>query len=284
MTSLQQRALTGFSFAAVMAAGIFAHYYSFLILFALVTAMSLWEFFGLTLADEPAKTTRKIVYTACAMLPYLLSITVKNVLHLDGKDTFTSICILLVIKGLVAPTALFIFELFLKSEKPFQQLGYLFLSIFYISIPYSLLIWVAFPPSSITVFHPVIIFGMLLLVWSNDSFAYLFGSQIGKTKLFPRISPGKTWEGSGGGVLGSAIAAALLYLVFPNELELIDWVVLAVIASVFGTLGDLVESMLKRSLGVKDSGTLLPGHGGMLDRFDAFMFMIIPVFVYFTLR
>ncbi len=277
MTTLQQRALTGFSFAGVMIAAISAHYYSFLILFTIVTAMSLWEFFGLVLAEETAKNTRKSVYTIFALLPYL-SVVGMALIGQDGRfnDIFLFIagCLFL-----FSTTILFIFELFLKGAKPFEQLGYLFLSLFYITIPYILLLKIGFN----TTYHPVLIFGMLLLVWSNDSFAYLFGSRIGKTKLFARISPGKTWEGSAGGVLGAAIAASLLYLVFPNELPFQKWVVLAVIAAIFGTLGDLVESMLKRSLGVKDSGTLLPGHGGILDRFDAFMFIIIPVFIYLML-
>ena len=99
------------------------------------------------------------------------------------------------------------------------------------------------------------------------------GSQIGKTKLFPRISPGKTWEGSTGGVIVTFIVAYLLSLLF-TDLRLMDWLILAAIVSLFGSIGDLVESMLKRSLNIKDSGNLLPGHGGILDRFDAFIFLL----------
>jgi phosphatidate cytidylyltransferase len=124
------------------------------------------------------------------------------------------------------------------------------------------------------VYHPALVFGLLLLVWASDSFAYLIGSRIGKTKLFPRISPGKTWEGTLGGILGAVTAAFVLHYLFPTELTLNTWLGLSLIAVVFGTLGDLIESMLKRSLNVKDSGNLMPGHGGMLDRFDAFMFFV----------
>lgn len=277
MTILQQRALTGFSFAAVMIAGIFGHYYSFLLLFGVITALSLWEFFGLVLADEPQKSTRKTIYTVVGILPYFATILAQNA-DFSTYETLNLIYKGLLINLLIAPTFIFILELFLKSSKPFEQIGYLCLSFFYITLPYSLLLKLAFAGS----YHPVLVFGMLLCVWANDSFAYLVGSRIGKTKLFARISPGKTWEGSAGGVVGAAIAASLLFLVFPNELRLLDWIVIAVLASIFGTLGDLVESMLKRSLGVKDSGNLLPAHGGILDRFDAFQFLIIPVFIYFT--
>ncbi len=281
MTTLQQRALTGFSFAAVMIAGIFANYYSFLLLFGIITAMSLWEFFGLVLADEPAKSIRKWVYTAFAMILYIKGAWWSmNHYNSNSAPIVTSHLLShLLLFGIVV---LFILELFLKGAKPFEQLGYLFLSFAYITIPYYYLITISIKESH-SFYQPVLVFGMLLCVWANDSFAYLVGSRIGKTKLFPRISPGKTWEGSAGGVVGSAIAATLLYLVFPNQFSAIDWLAIAIIASIFGTLGDLVESMLKRSIGVKDSGTLLPGHGGILDRFDAFMFMIIPVSLYFSI-
>ena len=112
-----------------------------------------------------------------------------------------------------------------------------------------------------------------MLTWGNDTGAYLIGSVIGKTPLFPRISPKKTWEGSLGGVAVTFIIAWLLSI-YTQELTLQTWLVLAGIVSVFGSTGDLIESMLKRSLGVKDSGTIMPGHGGFLDRFDAFMYMI----------
>ena len=111
------------------------------------------------------------------------------------------------------------------------------------------------------------------MTWANDTGAYLIGSQIGRTKLFPRISPKKTWEGSAGGVLVTFLAGYLLSRIF-SDISLVDWCVLAGIVSIFGSLGDLVESMLKRSLQIKDSGNLLPGHGGFLDRFDAFIFLL----------
>jgi phosphatidate cytidylyltransferase len=114
---------------------------------------------------------------------------------------------------------------------------------------------------------------LLLLTWMNDTGAYLVGSNFGRRMLFPRISPKKTWEGTIGGVVITFITAAS-FCAFSGELRLFDWMVLAAFVSVFGTLGDLVESMLKRSVGVKDSGNLLPGHGGVLDRFDAFIFVL----------
>ena len=131
---------------------------------------------------------------------------------------------------------------------------------------------------NIAEYSPHRVWGLLWLVWTNDSFAYIIGSRIGKTKLFERISPNKTWEGTIGGAIGAIIMAWVLSLYF-SDFTMVEWVSLALVAAIFGTMGDLVESMMKRSLGVKDSGSLLPGHGGMLDRFDAFIFAIPFYFI-----
>ena len=114
---------------------------------------------------------------------------------------------------------------------------------------------------------------MLWLTWTNDTAAYFAGTYLGKNKLFPQISPKKTWEGSFGGLLGTMLMAYGLSVVFP-ELAASTWIAIGAVVAIFGSIGDLVESMLKRSHQVKDSGTLLPGHGGFLDRFDAFIFLI----------
>ncbi|RLD21833.1 MAG: hypothetical protein DRI69_02970 [Bacteroidetes bacterium] len=126
---------------------------------------------------------------------------------------------------------------------------------------------------------PVIILGVFILLWSNDVFAYLIGSRFGKTKLAPTISPGKTWEGFvGGGIM--SIGTALLLSLWITELRLIDWIILSVIVVFFGTMGDLLQSAVKRHYQVKDSGTLLPGHGGFWDRFDSFIGCVPFISVY----
>ena len=130
--------------------------------------------------------------------------------------------------------------------------------------------------------HYGIVLGFLLILWFNDTGAYFVGSLMGKHKLFERISPGKTWEGSAGGALFALLTAWGLSFVF-HRLDVVQWLILALITIIAGTLGDLVESMLKRSLGIKDSGNILPGHGGMLDRFDAVLLSAPFVFVYLAL-
>lgn len=118
------------------------------------------------------------------------------------------------------------------------------------------------------------------MTWVGDTFAYSFGRAIGKHKMYPRISPAKTWEGFGGGMLGAVLSAFVVRALILPQLTVVDAVALGVIAGIGGPIGDLVESMLKRSCKVKDSGTILPGHGGMLDRVDALMFNAPLVYLY----
>lgn len=129
--------------------------------------------------------------------------------------------------------------------------------------------------------YPGILIAIFVLVWANDVFAYLSGTYLGKHKLFPSVSPKKTWEGTLGGLLFTLLFAALVFYI-TKELNLRDWLLLAIMVSVLSTIGDLAESLLKRNSGVKDSGTLIPGHGGILDRFDAALFVTPFVFLYFT--
>ena len=130
---------------------------------------------------------------------------------------------------------------------------------------------------------PIILVGYFIFTWIYDTAAYLYGRQFGKHKLFERISPKKTWEGTIAGVIVTFLSSIGLYFLV-NILPLTDWLVLATIVVVFGTHGDLVESLLKRSLNIKDSGTILPGHGGILDRFDTMLISAPFVFLYFFFR
>jgi phosphatidate cytidylyltransferase len=131
-------------------------------------------------------------------------------------------------------------------------------------------------------FQPQRVLGMIFFIWINDTGAYLVGSFIGKHKLYEKISPNKTWEGTLGGAVLAMGLSYVVYLIFP-QLAYIHWFIISIIVSVFGTFGDLVESMLKRMAGVKDSGKLMPGHGGVLDRFDSLFFATPFVFCYLAL-
>lgn len=183
-----------------------------------------------------------------------------------------------------------VIELYRKQEKPFDSLAHTFFSVLYTAIPFSMFPFAAFFRSGLSpllpyegiLFSPGIIIGFFLLLWANDTGAYLAGISFGKHKLMERISPKKTWEGLFGGILLAALAAWLL----SGWLGVVDkwqWVIIAVIISIAGTYGDLTESMLKRSLGVKDSGTIMPGHGGFLDRFDSAIISFPLVYLFISL-
>ncbi|MEM9822568.1 MAG: phosphatidate cytidylyltransferase [Bacteroidota bacterium] len=273
MKGLLQRVITAIFFGAVMLGGLFGGPYPFALLFALVTILCLWEFLGLCLpaAADPANGSRRIIGTVLGSLPYGL-VSLQQLDLFDQPDLMTTA--LLCFIPLVF--LVFLYELFHQAEKPFANVAYIVLGIVYLGCPFALLFLIAMKGGN---YSPNIVLGMLLLTWANDTGAYFVGSKLGKTPLFPRISPKKTWEGSMGGVVIGLLVAWLLSWFFPLYSTL-EWLGLALVVVVFGALGDLVESMLKRSLKIKDSGNILPGHGGMLDRFDAFIFVIPFVMAY----
>jgi phosphatidate cytidylyltransferase len=183
-----------------------------------------------------------------------------------------------------------VLELYRKQEKPFDSLAHTFFSVLYSALPFSMFPFAAFSRTGLNsilphegiVFSPGIIIGFFLLIWANDTGAYLTGMSFGRTKLMERISPKKTWEG----FIGGMIIAALVAWFLSGWLGVVDnihWVIISLIVSVAGTYGDLVESMLKRSTGVKDSGTILPGHGGFLDRFDSAIISFPLVYLFISL-
>lgn len=181
-------------------------------------------------------------------------------------------------------------QLYRHDDKPFDVLAHTFFPLFYTVMPLSLFPFSAYSHTGLAsllthvelVFSPGIVVGFFLLVWANDTGAYLTGMSLGRHKLFERISPKKTWEGFTGGLIIAAVAAWFL----AGWLGVVDrtgWIVIALIISVGGTYGDLAESMLKRSNGVKDSGSILPGHGGFLDRFDSTLMAFPLVYLFITL-
>lgn len=171
--------------------------------------------------------------------------------------------------------------LFAKKEEVISHLGKIFLSIIYIVVPFTLIVQIPFLNASFNYINTTIL-GVFILIWVNDSFAFLIGKNFGKNKLLERISPNKTIEGFLGGMVFTFIASFILANQF-NSLSQTQWVVIAGIVSIFGVLGDLIESMFKRQAGVKDSSNFIPGHGGFLDRFDSVIFAAPFIFIYLQL-
>lgn len=177
---------------------------------------------------------------------------------------------------------LFISELYLKKENPINNWAYSTLSQLYVALPFALLNVLYFhanPASGEVEYNPILPLSVFSFLWLSDTGAYCVGSLLGKHRLFERISPKKSWEGSiGGGIF--AIIAAVVFAHFFDFMPLLKWIGLAITVVVFGTWGDLTESLFKRTLGIKDSGNILPGHGGMLDRFDSALIAIPAAVIY----
>lgn len=272
MSNFAQRIITAISLLVVAIACLSGNDYSFLAFFGGVSLLALWEFYTIIMQDSKANLTRRIIGVVVGILPFIF--WAGHYLHPSAFGLKQLGFIFLPILFLII-----IVELFLNADEPIINIGYVFMGFIYVGVPFSLFVPIHFQ------FGNAPILGLWAFVAAFDIAAYLVGSQIGKTPLFPRISPKKTWEGIGGGVGLLVILFFLLPTIIrflsdkfgfdlTNQLSMNDWIAIAVIALIFGTIGDLVESMVKRSYGVKDSGKLLPGHGGFLDRFDSVFFPV----------
>ena len=247
-----------------------------ILLFGLVTGMTIWEFTRLV-NDREGVTVNQLIATVAGVYFFLAMAGFCS--GMTPPSVF--------LPYLVTLIYLMVSELYLKQEDPVHDLAYTMMSQLYIALPFSMLNVLAFQSDADGVHYvwtlPLSVF---VFLWINDTGAYLCGSLLGKHKLFPRISPGKSWEGSiGGGILVMIVAVLVWYLLEQYEqnalgLNALEWAGLGLVIVIFGTWGDLVESLFKRTLGIKDSGNILPGHGGMLDRFDSSLMAIPAAVVY----
>lgn len=244
--------------------------WSFIGIFFLITTLGLFEFYKLIHSDQ----THPQVLSGIIISQVLLLILTWALWMGSGIQW------LVVAIPLVA--VVFIVELYRKKEHPFQNIAVTLTGIIYLTLPVMLIIKIAFgfTPDDDIPYHGEVIMGCIFILWGSDTGAYMIGSRFGKHRLFERISPKKSWEGFFGGLFTALLVAWIISNWFA-DLTLIEWMIVAFIVVTTGALGDLVESMLKRSVGVKDSGTLFPGHGGILDRFDA-LFISMP-FLFFYL-
>ena len=275
MSNFLVRTVTGIFFVAAVVVS-FIDTLAMTFLFALVTGMTVWEFTGLVNRRENVDTNRLIctvagVYFFVAVVGFCSGLTPSAVF----------------IPYLITIIYLLVAELYAKNPDPVSTWAHTMMSQLYIALPLSMLGVLAFRSTPFgTDYVATIPLSVFVFLWINDTGAYCCGSLLGRHKLFPRISPGKSWEGSVGGAVFVAAAAVLIWhlteLYGMNELQLsvYEWVGLGLTVTVFGTWGDLVESLLKRTLGIKDSGKILPGHGGMLDRFDSSLLALPAAVVY----
>ncbi len=269
--NLINRTITGIVFVGVIVGSIIWNQLVFALLFFLITIFTLAEFYDIISRDKKIKPQKITGVFFGAILYTLAALAANNLIDAE-----------ILVFALFLPFILFITELFRKQENPFTNIGITILGIFYIVLPFSLLNFF-FNPDFVpgnTSTH--ILLGFFIILWMYDMFAYLVGMIFGKRRMFERISPKKSWEGLIGGLLFALTAAWLISMKFV-KFDLLNWIIISFIIIIFGTLGDLVESMLKRSYEIKDSGRILPGHGGLLDRFDAVFIAAPAVFVYIVL-
>ena len=279
MGNFYRRTLTAVWIVILFLGGFWLHPISFFITGLLIVTGSLYEYYLMVRnAGVHVQLVPGIIAGASV---YIISTLVAS-----EVVTFNYYLILIPLTSV-----LIISELYRKQEKPFDSLAHTFFAVIYIAVPFSLFPFSAFSISGLdsllayngkTLFSPGIAVGFLLLLWANDTGAYLTGITLGRHKLMERISPKKSWEGFFGGMIISIMAAWLL----SGWLGVVDtygWVIISIIISIAGTFGDLTESMLKRSLGVKDSGYIMPGHGGFLDRFDSALISFPLVYLFISI-
>lgn len=275
------RAITGILFVAVVVT-CFLDPRAMVLLFALVTGLTIWEFTGLVNERESVTVNRFICTVAGVYFFLAMAYFCSDVYGGSAKSV-------VFIPYLVTIVYLLVAELYAKQPDPINNWAYTMLSQMYIALPFSLLNVLAFTatPNGRVMFNTILPLSVFVFLWMNDTGAYCVGSLLGRHKLFPRISPGKSWEGSvGGAIVVLLVAWAIHYFLLDPDhtgkamLSLIEWLGLGLVVVIFGTWGDLVESLFKRTLGIKDSGNILPGHGGMLDRFDSSLLAIPAAVVY----
>ena len=274
MKNFIQRAITGLIFVAVLIGCIIGSPLSFGLLFSIISAMATAEFCNLMNKHEGVCVNRNICVLGSVSLFLCF-------FYYGLNPAQTGIFI----PYLIITIYLMVSELYLKKKHPLNSLAYAMLSQIYVGLPFALLNVLAFHSNgwdSVSEYQFILPLSIFAFNWINDTGAYCTGMLLGKHPLFKRISPKKSWEGSIGGAVFSIAGAFALAHFFPI-MSTVAWVGMGLTVVVFGTWGDLTESLMKRHLGIKDSGNILPGHGGMLDRFDSAIMAIPAAVVYLYL-
>lgn len=266
-----QRAITGILFVGVLVGCILYDPWTFSALFVVISALTIREFGHLINQVEGVSINKNIAMLAGV---YLYMAVMAFCTNLSGSKIFLPYLLLIMY--------LMISELYLKKENPVMNWAYSMLSQLYIALPFAMLNILSFhtsPMDTSVSYNPILPLSVFVFIWLSDTGAYCVGSLIGRHRLFERISPKKSWEGSiGGGIV--AIGSSFIFTHYFPIMNMAEWAGLALIVVIFGTWGDLTESLLKRQLHIKDSGAILPGHGGILDRFDSALMAIPAAVVY----
>lgn len=290
MNETLKRTISGAVYIALLLTSILFSTESFIILFGIFLIIATYEFCNLVKLNKIFSILFvSLFYSTVALVSfyrtetenYISSLLKENIQFTIDIDKLFSV--LLIITLLIAVKC--IVFLFNDTQTISKLSKYIYL-LGYIMLPFIFIIKISF---GIKDYNPKIIIGLFILIWTNDTFAYLVGKSIGKHKLFERVSPKKTIEGFLGGVVFAAFAGFLISKLYirPNpdfsQKSILIWTIIALIVSIFGTIGDLIESKFKRIAGVKDSGTIMPGHGGVLDRLDSVIFVAPVIFLFYQI-
>jgi phosphatidate cytidylyltransferase len=268
LSNLQQRVIAAIIAVPFLLFCVLYSDYTFLVLFLVIGALAQLEFYKLvgSISDNLPLT---FYGTFCGAVMHVLTFFIEK-----GDLAYQNYYILSPLLTLI-----FFIKLYKsKDEKPFKNIAYTFLGIIYVALPFTLLTVLAYIKND--TYDPNIVLGCLFLLWASDSGAYFAGTKFGKTKLFERVSPKKSWEGSIGGLVTAMLVATIISRYFTNY-SAFQWYAIGIIIVVAGTYGDLVESLFKRSINIKDSADTIPGHGGFLDRFDGLL-LSIPFIIPFV--
>lgn len=290
MNETLKRAISGAVYIALLLTSIMFSTESFIFLFGIFLIIATYEFcnlvklnkiFSIVFVSLFYSTVTLISFYRMETENYMSNLLKENIQLTVDTDKLFSV-LLLITLTIAIKCIVFLFD----DTQTISKLSKYIYLLGYIMLPFIFIIKISF---GIKDYNPKIIIGLFILIWTNDTFAYLVGKSIGKHKLFERVSPKKTIEGFLGGVVFAAFAGFLISKLYirPNpdfsQKSILIWTIIALIVSIFGTIGDLIESKFKRIAGVKDSGTIMPGHGGVLDRLDSVIFVAPVIFLFYQI-
>lgn len=269
------RTLSGAVLLLVILGAMWVGYYGYLALLLLITLGGVWEFYNLSKAKgyEPQRGLGVVISVLVYSVGLALGLQCVGCGSASAAIFLLSLCGAILLVGVV-----FFAEVFRNRTTPIANVATTLVAPFYVGLPMALMALVPLLLTNVGEWKALYFLFYLFLVWGNDVFAYLAGVTMGRHKMCERLSPKKSWEGFVGGVLGSLAVGALAACVLEESYGV--WMGLALVVSLASVIGDLVESMFKRDAGVKDSGNIMPGHGGILDRFDAFILAAPFAFIY----
>ena len=271
MNNFVKRTLSGAIFVLLVVGSILLGQTTFALFFTIICGWSVFEFHKLTNNQPEIKVNYRLSISSAVLLFACSFMNASGIINFPVFTLYGIYFILVVIS-----------ELYLKKQNSVHNWAYFVLGQVFIALPFSLLNYIYFIKGVDKEFQHLILLAVFVTIWVNDTGAYLVGVTMGKHRLFERISPKKSWEGFFGGAIFALISGYVFSLII-KDISLLNWLIFSEIIVVLGTFGDLIESLLKRTINVKDSGNVIPGHGGLLDRFDSMLLAVPAIYLFLTL-